>query len=231
MFYNGRAREEFDGKFECFGENTGKYITFSVPIKKEVDNGKTITYKIKFTENLLITSSLSSLVDELSEGIHRDKCTDCKASLDYMVLKDYQLIFRRFECQKIYKKDSNKKLSKRFANMYEFCNGDIDKLFFLLRKSVCPYEYMDSWEIFDETSLSDKGAFFSSVNMEDITDVDYCKKLLKYFSNKNLGDYHDFYVQSDTLLPADVFENFRNKCIEIYEQDPAHFLSAPSLAW
>ena len=48
---------------------------------------------------------------------------------------------------------------------------------------------------------------------------------------KNLGEYHDLYVQSDTLLLADVFENFRDKCIEIYELDPAHFLSAPGLAW
>ena len=49
--------------------------------------------------------------------------------------------------------------------------------------------------------------------------------------NKNLGEYHDLYVQSDTLLFADVFENFRDKCIEIYGLDPAHFLSAPGLAW
>ena len=51
------------------------------------------------------------------------------------------------------------------------------------------------------------------------------------FKLKNLGDYHDLYVQRDTLLLTDVFENFRNKCIEIYELDPAHFLSAPGLAW
>ena len=69
--------------------------------------------------------------------------------------------------------------------------------------------------------------------MEDITDVDYidANRAFKNFNNKNLGDYHDFYVQSDTLLFADVFENFRNKCIKIYELDPAHFLSAPGLAW
>ena len=54
--------------------------------------------------------------------------------------------------------------------------------------------------------------------------------MFKNFNNKNLGDYHDLYVQSDTLLLADVFENFKNKCIEIYELDPAHFLSAPGLA-
>ena len=55
--------------------------------------------------------------------------------------------------------------------------------------------------------------------------------MFKEFKFKNLGDYHDFHVQSDKLLLADVFENFRNRCIEIYEFDPAHFLSAPGLAW
>ena len=57
------------------------------------------------------------------------------------------------------------------------------------------------------------------------------KEYLKNLNKKNLGDYHDFYVQGDTLLLADVFENFRSKCIEIYELDPDHFLSAPGLAW
>ena len=76
---------------------------------------------------------------------------------------------------------------------------------------------MDSWERFDETSLSDKEAFYSSLNMEDLTDADHrhANKLFKEFKLKNLGDYLDLYVQSDTLLLADVFENFRNKCIEI----------------
>ena len=66
---------------------------------------------------------------------------------------------------------------------------------------------MDNWERFDETSVSDKEAFYSSLNMENITDVDYrhAKRVFKNLNNKNLGDYHDLYVQSD------VFENFRNK--------------------
>ena len=69
--------------------------------------------------------------------------------------------------------------------------------------------------------------------MEYIADVDYkhAKIVLKYLINKNLGNYHDLYVQSDTLLLADVFENFRNMCIKVYELDLAHFLSAPGLAW
>ena len=101
----------------------------------------------------------------------------------------------------------------------------------LLRKGIYTYEYMDSWERFNETSLPDKEAFYSNLNLEDITDVDYkhAKIVFKYFINKNLGDYYDLYVQSDTF--ADVFENFRNMRIKLYELDPAHFLSAPGLAW
>ena len=120
-----------------------------------------------------MSSSLSNLVDNLSEGLHGDKCTDCKSYLDYIIIKDAQLIFRCFQCKKSYKKDFNKELIKRFANIYEFCNEDINKFILLLRKGVYPYEYMNSWERFDETSLPDKGAFYSSLNMEDITDVDH----------------------------------------------------------
>ena len=107
---------------------------------------------------------------------------------------------------------------------------------------------MDSCERFDETSLPDKKAFYSELYQEDITDKDitditddititkditdaHAQNLFKKLKLKSLGDYHDFYVQSNTLLLADVFGNFRNKCIEIYELDPAHFLSAPGLAW
>ena len=69
--------------------------------------------------------------------------------------------------------------------------------------------------------------------MEGTTSFDntHAKRAYKEFKINNLGDYHDLYVQSDTLLLADVFENFRNKCIKIYELDPGHFLSAPGVAW
>ena len=76
-------------------------------------------------------------------------------------------------------------------------------------------------------------SFYSSLNMENIDDIDYRhgNNVFKTFKLKNLGEYHDLYVQSDTLLLADVFENFRNMCIKVYELDPAHFLSLPGLAW
>ena len=103
----------------------------------------------------------------------------------------------------------------------------------LLRKGVYPYEYMDNWERFNETSLPSKEAFYSNLNIENTDDIDYRhgNNLFKRFKLKNLGEYHDLYVQSDTLLLADVFENFRKTCLKVYELDPTHFLSAPGLAW
>ena len=73
----------------------------------------------------------------------------------------------------------------------------------------------------NEISFPDKEAFYGNLNMEDITDADYShrKTVFEYLINKNVGDYHDLYVQSDTLLLADVFENFKNMCIKVYELD------------
>ena len=92
---------------------------------------------------------------------------------------------------------------------------------------------MDNWERFSEISLPNKKVFYSNLNMEDISDIDYrhANNVFKVFKLENLGDYHDLYVQSDTLLLADVFSNFRNMCIKEYELDSAHFLSLPRLAW
>ena len=81
--------KEFEGNFECLGENTEKYITFSVPIKKKIDNKDLeITYKIKFIDSYrFMSSSLSKLVDNLSEGIHNNICSDCESNLDYIKIK------------------------------------------------------------------------------------------------------------------------------------------------
>ena len=77
---------------------------------------------------------------------------------------------------------------------------------------------MDSWETFNETSLPDKKAFYSKLNLEDITDKDYehAQNVFKELKLKNVSNYHDLYVQSNTLLLADVFEDFRNKSVLKY---------------
>ena len=101
----------------------------------------------------------------------------------------------------------------------------------MLQKDVYLYEYIDDWEKFNNTSLNEKEDFYYHLNMEDITDADYmqAKRICKDFELKNLGEYHDLFAQSDTLLLADVFENFRNMSLKIYELDPSKFLSAPGL--
>ena len=103
----------------------------------------------------------------------------------------------------------------------------------MLRKCVCAYEHMDNWERFNETSLPSKESFYSNLNMENIDYIDYRhgNNVFNKFKLNNVGDYHDLYVQRDTLLLADVFENFRDMCLKEYELDPAHFLSLPGLAW
>ena len=90
-----------------------------------------------------------------------------------------------------------------------------------------------NWNKVNEESLPNKEYFYSELNKEGIADEEYkhAQKIWKEFNIKNLCENHDLYVQSNTSLLADVLENFRDKCIEIYELDPAHFLSAPGLVW
>ena len=92
---------------------------------------------------------------------------------------------------------------------------------------------MDEWEKFNETSLPGKEELYSNPNMEDITKSDYihAKRVCKESEVKNLDEYHNFRLKSDTLLLADVFENIRKMCLEIYQLDPVKFLSALGLAW
>ena len=101
-----------------------------------------------------------------------------------------------------------------------------------MRKGVCVCEYMDDWKKFDET-LSPEKDFCSNLKLEDITDADYAhrNKSCKDFKIKNVGKCHDFCVQRNALLLADVFENFRNMCLKIYELGTARFPKAPGLAW
>ena len=234
-FITKELAKEFESNFECLGENTEKYI-FSVPIKKKIDNKDLeITYKIKFIDSYrFMSSSLSKLVDNLSEGIHNNKYSDCESNLDYIkILKNGKLILKCFNCNIYYKKKFNKDLMKKFKNTYSFCNSDLDKFILLLRKGVYPYEYMDSWERFNETSLPSKKEFYSNLNMEDIDEIYYRhgNNVFKSFKLDNLGDYIDLYVKSNTLLLADVFESFRDMCFKEYELDTAHFVSLPGLAW
>ena len=108
-----------------------------------------------------------------------------------------------------------------------------DKLSLVKRKGVYPYEYMDSMERFEENKLPPKEAFYSRLTGEGISNEDYkhAKKVWDVFEMKTLQDYHNLYNETDVFLLADVFENFRNICLKNYELDPAHYFTAPGLAW
>ena len=123
--------------------------------------------------------------------------------------------------------------SKIFQLCINFATVTLINFFLLLRKGVYPYEDMDSWGKFGENTVSPKEAFYSVFNEEGISDADYVhvQKVWEEFKIKNRGGYHDLYFKCDTLLLADVFEKFRDRCIKIYEPDPALFLTAPGLAW
>ena len=109
----------------------------------------------------------------------------------------------------------------------------MEKSKLLSRKGVYPYEYMDSWEKFKLPVPLDKKHYYSELNDSNISDegVNHIKNVCSTFNINNLGEYHDLYVQSDTTLHADVFENFGDKCINVDKLDPAYYLSAPSLSW
>ena len=124
VFHNGSTYDyhfiikeqvkEFDGNFEWLGENTEKYITFSVPIKKKTENKDLeITYKIKFIDSYrFMAMPLSKRIDNLYEGIHNNKCADCKSCLDYIKTNNEKFIFKCFNCEQYYKKKFNKELIK-----------------------------------------------------------------------------------------------------------------------
>ena len=116
-------------------------------------------------------------------------------------------------------------------NVGKYYTGD--KLDLIKRKGVYPYEYMDSVERFKETKLPMKESFYSSLNDNHISDEDYehAKKVWDAFEMKSLKDYHELYNETDVLLLTDVFENFRDICVTNYDLDPAHYYTAPGLAW
>lgn len=109
-----------------------------------------------------------------------------------------------------------------------------DKQFDLLRrKGVYPYNYVDSIDRLSETKLPPKEAFYSKLNDSDISEEDYkhAQTVWNMFGCRSLRDYHNLYNKSDVLLLADIFENFRDVCLNNYKLDPAWYYTSPGLAW
>ena len=120
-------------------------------------------------------------------------------------------------------KESLKYTSQKFKS---------EKFELMSQKGIYPYDYMDSFEKFNE-KLPPKEDFYSIMNNEHITNKDYkhAQTVWKTFKLKTMGEYHDLYLKSDILLLADVFENFRKTCLEYYKLDPCHYFTSPGLSW
>ena len=169
-------------------------------IKKKTEN--------RFIDNFRsMSTSLSCLVDDLSE-INKKESESGNKFIDNIRSMLTSLSCLLDDLSEINRKISLIELIEKFPITYQLWNKDHNKFMLLLRKGIYSYEYMDSWQRFDEESLPDKEYFYSELNNEGITDEEYehAQKVWKVFKIKNLGMYHDLYVQGDTSLLAEVFE-------------------------
>ena len=149
-------------KLNVLGKTQKRTKVFSIPIEKvaiKVDKDgnediATIFYKIKFIDSAkFMTSSLSNLVDNPTEGIREIKCKGSDCFLEHKSAKDTLIKYKWLSWKKDYSHKIDEELKKQFKNTFKLFNNDINKFIWLLWNSVCPYEYIDEWENFNETSL------------------------------------------------------------------------------
>ena len=172
--------------------------------------------------------------------------------------EDYISFSIKVEVDKYVDKEGNertKEMELRFIDSIKFMSSSLDSLVnnlareghefwgfenyndrqreLLIQKGIYPYEYMDSWDKFKETSLPSIEKFYSNLNMSGVSDGDYehACRVWREFGIRNMGEYHDLYLRTDVVLLANVFESFRRVCLENYGLDPSHFYTAPGLAW
>lgn len=150
------------------------------------------------------------------------------------------------------KKESPIMLNLRFLDSYRFLPASLDNLAttisengfknlksqfqnhkLLLRKGVYPYSYMDSWEKFKETQLPPREAFYNKLTSESISDNEYnhAQSVWQEYNIQNLGEYSDLYLKTDVLLLTDIFENFREVCLDVYKLDPCQYFTGPGLTY
>ena len=217
-------------------------MTFSFVIAEtEIDTGEvdeddepifqTIKHRIRFVDtNRLLTALLDTCVNNLSE-LFECNCKDKKKQTVKLSHNDTNIISK---CKTCLKRTNHlmKEMKEKFPCTSKFAKNNINKFKLLLRKGVYLYEYMDNFDKFEETQLPSKEQFNSTFRNTKISDNDYkhAQKVWKAFNCKTMRDYHNLYVQVDSLLLADCFEKFRNMCLKHYDFDPCYFASTPALA-
>ena len=163
----------------------------------------------------------------------RDSFALLTASLDKLVkLNKYDVIGKDDNGKPIYKKREGwqEQFKQTSLNPYVKSKTDLD---LLTEKGVYPYDYMNSFDIFYEEQLPSKEHFYSHLYEEQITDKDYTRAnvIWKHFDIKSIGEYHGLYLVTDVYLLTDVFENFRDMCLNYYGIDSAYYLTLPNFAW
>ena len=212
--------KKFDkSKIGVIAENKKKYISFNVDVvvDKYLDKeGKEKERKIqiRFIDSIRFMASSSDALSSNLVGVSEMVCNLCKDSCEITHIDEYYVAHGK--CKKCYSGYSKRQLfvNSNFVNLS--VSHDDEQFRLLLRKGVYPYEYMSSWDKFEETKLPPKEAFHSNLNMSDISKYDYehAQKFWKEFKLNNLGEYHDLYLKTDVLLLSNVLEAFRNTCLE-----------------
>ena len=223
--FKNKKGEEKQMNINAIPNNMEKYMAFML--------GKHLTFLDSFQ---FMSSSLENLVKNMTKCGKCDTCNPgrcIKRSINSegRVIQ-HKTSFPCGECRNC--KNSGKACQKPNYNKMKYTSQKFkdEKLDLMARKGVYPYDFMNSFGKFNE-KLPPKEDFYSILNDEHITDDDYkhSQAVWETFKLKTMGDYHDLYLQSDVLLLADVFENFRKTCLEYYKLDPCHYFTSPGLSW
>ena len=221
--YRGAAHENCNLNYRIpkfipvFFHNLSGYDSHLFIKKLKTDNGEEINCISKTEENY-ISFSKKVIVDKF---IKDEKEIQIKRELRF-------IDSFKFMASSLDALSKNLSEYKNLGRMYSGKQFDL-----LRRKGIFPYEHIDSVDRLNEVELPPKSAFYSKLNDTDITDEDYkhAEAVWKEFRCKTLREYLDLYNKSDVLILADVFENFRDLCINNYKLDPAWYYTSPGLAW
>ena len=226
-------------------ENKEKYLSFNVKINVKLAGvSKKDGTEVRKNSQLRFIDScrfLASSLDKLASNLcstSEVKCDKCRDEMELIKISDkYTALFGCESCRTKKTKDLDERvLKKNFNHTSGFWECD-EKFRLMIRKGVYPYEYMDSWKKFEDTSLPPKDAFYSRLNVKGISDQnhEHAQQIWDIITpghkNITLGDYHDVYFATDVLLLADVFETFQNTYLKNCKLDPAHFYTTLGLAW
>ena len=215
--YRNKKRKEQPLTINAIPNNMEKYMAFML--------GNHLMFIDSFQ---FMSSSLDKLVENITKC---GKCETCKPDScirksvnDRGCIIQHQTSYPCLECKNC--KKVGKSCVNPVYNNLKYTSEEFkgDKLHLMSKRGVYPYDYMDSFEQFDQMKLPTKEHFYSIINDQDITNDEYnhAKKVWKMFKLKNMGEYHDLYLGSDVLLLTDVFENFRKTCMQYYKLDPCH---------